>query len=231
MESLLRASERNRAPHFSPFAAVNMYSSRPNGVSFRSGSPPVGSTMMTSAPSSEKWDEHQWPMTWFAVQSRTRSPSRDSGLSALNCCRTADSTQREYPFFFSSTPAYTSSTVGGGIAGQGRTLILGRFFSVRHFSAILPLLVDFADSCHYNELFFERSRAFELVTLFPSSPLSAFPVLLDSKKSTTTAISSFTTKRYNPIRIRKFHRNSGWTYRNTFYFISRTICGCQDQNS
>src|SRR4030066_295683 len=80
---------------------------------------------------------------WFAVQSRTRSPSSDSGLSELNCCRTADSIHREYAFFFSSTPAYTSSGVGVGVAGPGRTLIFGRFFSVRHFSAIPPLLKNF----------------------------------------------------------------------------------------
>ena len=142
-ENLFRASERYLAPTFSPFFDWNMYSSRPKGVSFRMGSPPGGSTMMTSAPSSEKCEEHQWPISMFAVMSRTRIPSRDSGLSALNCCRTADSTHREYSFRFSSTPAYTSSTVGAGIAGHGRTLIVGRFFSVRHFSAMLPLLVIF----------------------------------------------------------------------------------------
>src|SRR3989337_3929072 len=142
-DSLFRASARNRGLHFSPLAAVNAYSSRPNGTNFRNGSPPGGSTMMTSAPSSAKWDEHQWPMIWFAVQSRTRSPSSDSGLSALNCCRTADSIHREYAFFFSSTPAYTSSVVGVGMAGHGSTLIVGRFFSVRHFSAILSLLKNF----------------------------------------------------------------------------------------
>ena len=120
-----------------------MYSSRPKGVSFRSGSPPGGSTMMTSAPSSEKCEEHQCPMIMLVVMSRTRIPFSDSGLSALNCCRTADSTQREYSFRFSSTPAYTSSTVGAGMAGQGRTLILGRFFSVRQDSAMLPLLLIF----------------------------------------------------------------------------------------
>ena len=124
-----------------------MYSSRPKGVSFRSGSPPTGSTMMTSAPSSEKCEEHQCPMDWLAVMSRTRIPNSDSGLLALNCCRTADSIQRLYSFFFSSTPAYTSSTVGGGIAGQGRTLILGRFFSVRQDSAMLPLLIEICFPC------------------------------------------------------------------------------------
>src|SRR3989304_6092695 len=161
-ESLFRASARNRGLHFSPLAAVNAYSSRPNGTLVRNGSPPGGSTMMTSAPSSEKWDEHQWPMIWFAVQSRTRSPSSDSGLSALNCCRTADSIHREYAFFFSSTPAYTSSVVGVGMAGHGRTLIFGRFFSVRHFSAILPLLKNFPDhsTLHYGK--HGRHRALSL---------------------------------------------------------------------
>src|SRR5659263_145755 len=146
-DNLFRASDRNRTPHFSPSWEENMYSSRPKGVSFRSGSPPGGSTMMTSAPSSEKCEEHQCPMIWLVVMSRTRIPFSDSGLSALNCCRTADSTQREYSFRFSSTPAYTSSTVGAGMAGQGRTLILGRFFSVRHFSAMLPLLLEICFPC------------------------------------------------------------------------------------
>src|SRR3990172_1847797 len=40
-------------------------------------------------------------------------------------------------------PAYPSSVVGVGMAGHGRTLIVGRFFSVRHFSAILSLLKNF----------------------------------------------------------------------------------------
>src|SRR3990170_8012119 len=79
--------------------------------------------------------------------SKTRIPFSDSGLLALNSCRTADSTHREYSFRFSSTPAYTSSTVGAGIAGQGRTLIVGRFFSVRHFSAMLPLLLEICFPC------------------------------------------------------------------------------------
>ena len=104
-EYLFRASARNRAPHFSPSRDSNMYSSRPNGVSFRSGSPPTGSTMITSAPSSEKCDEHQWPMIWLAVMSRTRMPFSDSGLSALKSCRTCDSIQSANSFRFSSTPA------------------------------------------------------------------------------------------------------------------------------
>jgi hypothetical protein len=33
------------------------------------------------------------------------------------------------------------------MAGQGRTLILGRFFSVRHFSAMLPLLLEICFPC------------------------------------------------------------------------------------
>ncbi len=125
-EYLFRASARNRAPTLlAVLATVNMYSLRPKGVSFRSGSPPGGSTMMTSAPSSEKCEEHQWPMIMFAVMSRTRMPFSDSGLSALNCCRTADSTQSEYSFRFSSTPAYTSSDRRRGNRGPGKDLDLG----------------------------------------------------------------------------------------------------------
>jgi len=53
-DSLFRASDRNRAPHFSPSLEVNMYSSRPKGVSLPERVTAGGSTMMTSAPSSEK---------------------------------------------------------------------------------------------------------------------------------------------------------------------------------
>src|SRR3989442_14342690 len=82
MDCLLRASARKRAPTSSPVAlSLNMYSRRPNGVSFRRGSPPGGSTMMTSAPSSAKSDEHQWPMIIIVVQSRTRMLVSASGFS------------------------------------------------------------------------------------------------------------------------------------------------------
>jgi len=177
--------------------------------------------MITSAPSSEKWDEHQWPMIWFVVQSRTRSPSSDSGLSALNCCRTADSIHREYAFFLSSTPAYTSSVVGGGIAGHGRILIVGLFFSVRHFSAILPLLQNF--TCH-RQCLHCRFYTFPFGPSVPLIPVHPpFPISRTGESFCPAPLAN----REILSKFRFFRRNVRRPFRNYVLFISSPLRACQ----
>src|ERR1035441_4260842 len=91
IEDLLRISCRKCPPTFSPLSlSVNMYSSRPKGVSLRSGSPPGGSTWITSAPSSASCEEHQWPIIMLVVQSSTRRRESASGLSKLCSWRRLD---------------------------------------------------------------------------------------------------------------------------------------------
>src|SRR5208282_5383229 len=122
-ENLLRISCRNCAPHSSPDSlSLNMYSLRPKGVSLRSGSPPGGSTWITSAPSSESCEEHQWPIIMLVVQSRTRTRESASGFSKLCSWRQIDSRKSGYSLAWSLRPAYTSSGFAVGTAGQGVTL-------------------------------------------------------------------------------------------------------------
>jgi hypothetical protein len=80
-EYLFRISWRKWRPTGSPRAlSFAMYSLRPKGVSWRSGSPPGGSTWTTSAPSSASIEEAQWPMIIPVEQSSTRIRSSASGF-------------------------------------------------------------------------------------------------------------------------------------------------------
>ena len=60
--------------------------------------------MMTSAPSSEKSDEHQWPMIIIEVQSSTRMLFRASGFLKFSLCRRLASSHSAYSFAASLSP-------------------------------------------------------------------------------------------------------------------------------
>src|SRR2546425_2548302 len=86
IESLLRISCRNCPPTSSPVSlSRNMYCRLPNGVFWRRGSPPGGSTWMTSAPNSANIEEHQCPIIMRVEQRSEEHTSELQSLAYLVC--------------------------------------------------------------------------------------------------------------------------------------------------
>jgi hypothetical protein len=87
------------------------------------------------------------------------------------------------------------------MAGQGRTLILGRFFSVRHFSAMLPLLLEICFPC--------------LLRLKPGADLNdgrffdRYPPLSTKFQGRHLLVWSDLAGRKKPPKIGMFHEKAG----------------------
>ena len=105
--------------------------------------------------------------------------------------------------------------VGGGTAGHGRTLIVGRFFSVRHFSAILPLLQDL--TCH----FADRACCIQPDPMPLAIAVLVIPPFRLSLNRRKFLPLSLLQRRENPCKISAFRRILLRIFRNTFYLYRR----------
>src|SRR5262249_6064552 len=100
---------------------------------------------MTSAPSSDNIEEHQCPIIMRVEQSSTRRRDSASGFSKFFSWRRMDSRKSGYSLAWSESPAYTSSGLAMGMAGQGATF--GVAISVPPADEYLTHSVPLGGSC------------------------------------------------------------------------------------